>query len=225
MTEPDFPLDDVLLGEMVTEYSKLRWITQLCRPGDRVVEMAHGVSALLPHLVRRRRDLHSLVIIIVDDDQPHVDAERGLGDGPMPFPVVHRFWDTDRSWPVAGPFDLIVDVAAPDRTGDRWMTVVAQAAEFLTAEGRLVLAVPRGVRNLASVMSTAVLLVDESRGLVPPADSVAIERILDGRYGSSAATLYRAMRRGCPGQLVDPVVAAALAGDAETVLHVCRKSL
>ena len=135
MTEPDFPLDDVLLGEMVTEYSKLRWITQLCRPGDRVVEMAHGVSALLPHLVRRRRDLHSLVIIIVDDDQPHVDAERGLGDGPMPFPVVHRFWDTDRSWPVAGPFDLIVDVAAPDRTGDRWIPLCQDHLRQLQCSG------------------------------------------------------------------------------------------
>ncbi|MBA2321654.1 MAG: hypothetical protein H0V89_10910 [Deltaproteobacteria bacterium] len=224
MTAPGLPLDDVLLREMVTEYSKLWWITELCRPGDRVVEMAHGGSALLPHLLRRRRDLHSLVII-VDDVQPHVDAQRGLDDGHMQFPVVQRFWDTGRPWPVAGPFDLIVDVAAPGRTGDRWMTVVAQAAEFLTAEGRLVLAVPPGVRDLASVMSTAGLSVDESRGLVPPADPVAIEQILDGRYGSAAATLYRAMRRGCPDQLVDPVVATALAGDAETVLHVCRKWL
>lgn len=51
-----------------------------------------------------------------------------------------------------------------------------------------------------------------------------VDTTLRARYGRAAVTLCAAMRRACPEELVDPVIASVLPDAAETVIRLCRKA-
>jgi hypothetical protein len=188
------------------------WTAGRSRPGDRVLDTS---GATLSFLVRQRPDLHSLTV---------------LGDGPgtahsaAPFPVTYRRRDISRPWPVAGPFDLVVHTDPPvTGSGAMWKAGVEQAAAVLTIGGQIVLSVPVEVEDPSAVLRAAHLTIEEIRGVEPPSDPATVETILAARFGTGAVALHRSLRQGCPDEYVDPLIASALAGDAERVLYACRK--
>lgn len=114
----DLPRDAPERTRVVSEHLQHRWVAQLCRAGDRVVEVALDGSKLLPLLTRECLELHSLTVL--GDLGPSVGSSSLLAVDGRTFAVTHRPWDGCRPWPIAGPADLIVDVGAawaPTGTG------------------------------------------------------------------------------------------------------------
>lgn len=200
-----------------------RWVAQLCRTGDRVVEVAVEGSRLLPFLTRQRPDLHGLTVI--GDVEPVAGGSSLLAIDEPNFAVTRREWDGGRPWPIAGPTDLIVDVgAAWAPTENRWRPSIGQAAEYLTPGGRLVVGMPAVADNLPELLRTAGLTLDVTHGVQLPPDAEVVDAALLVRYVPASAALFAAMRRDCPEEFVGSVVASVLPEAAQTVLRLCRKT-
>lgn len=210
----DLPDDVGERQRLIGGYLTACRVATLCRPGDRIVELASPASALLPLLLRRAVHPHSLTVV-------HVAGAEADG-GSVPFPVTRRAWDGTRPWPVAGPVDLVVDASAA-RPAASVLRTVENAAALLTIGGRLALSCPASVTDLPGLMRGAGFTVDEVHGIALPDREEQVERMVLDWFGTGSVGLYRAMRVNCEPEFLRPVVATCLAEDAATVLWVCRR--
>lgn len=213
----DLPEDLSERRRLIAGYLTTCRVASLCRTGDRIVELAYSrPSALLPLLLRQAVHPQSLTVL-------HDAGAPTAAGGGTPFPVTRRIWDGASSWPVAGPFDLMVDALADLPTASVLRTV-ERAAALLTLGGRLALVCPASITDLPEVLRRAGFTVDEVHGVELPERDEQVERVMSDRFGSGSVELYRAMRFHCEPEFVRPVVATGLAEDAATVLRICRRT-
>lgn len=216
------PADATALRRSVTHHLAHWWAAGHCRPGDRVVELTADGSGVLPFLIARGTDLHSLTVLHLGDPPP-------MDHPPAPFPIVSRHRDPSRAWPVAGPVDLILDVDAivddnAAHTAEAVPGSLRDGAELLTLHGRIVTATSTARADPRPRVGAARLLLDDVRGLALRDVGDEVEREILGRFGKTGVELVRALARRCPAGLLEPIVASVLESAATTVLCTYRRS-
>lgn len=223
------------------------YVTERCRPGDRVVDVCCGRGLALPLLYRYAPQISGYVGLDISPAnlaQAKAQASQASARWDVRFPVQLIETDVSRKWPtVANSAEVIIYTAAlehlPRAAG---AASLARAASALADDGLLYLSTPltrgqvpkllqHGVHvyewdpdELRTAISECGLAIVDEVGLLPP-EHTAVLAGLRGRYGDAAADWYARLRETLPAALLGTVAAAALPELAYEAMFVCRRRL
>jgi SAM-dependent methyltransferase len=217
-------------------------ITERCRPGDAVVDVCCGSGLQLPVLYRNRADLRRYVGLDVSaanlraggDRKAALDARYGAR-----FPVEFHRVDVAEPWPDLGVFDVAVYTSALEHLPrEQGAASLRNTAAALSEDGRLFLSTPNTAGEpprrlqhrvyewchdeLIEALDEAGLVVQDVVGILAP-EPERVEQALTEIFGPQAARLYARLREFVPPQILGPVIAAAVEGEAAEVLYICTR--
>jgi SAM-dependent methyltransferase len=221
------------------------YVTERCRPGDRVVDVCCGRGLALPLLCRYAPQIGVYVgldISAANLAEADAQAARALARWDAKFPVQLLEADVSQPWPTeAVEAKVIIYTAAlehlPRAAGVMSLT---QAASALADDGLLYLSTPLtrgpapkllqyGVHvyewdpaELRTALADCGLAIVDEVGLLPP-EPTAVIAGLRGRYGDAAAKWYGRLLETLPAALLAAAAAAALPEIAGEAMFVCRR--
>jgi 2-polyprenyl-3-methyl-5-hydroxy-6-metoxy-1,4-benzoquinol methylase len=221
------------------------YVTERCRPGDRVVDVCCGRGLALPLLCRYAPQIGSYIGLDISPTnlgEANAQAARASARWDTTFSVQLIETDVSQQWPTdASDAEVIIYTAAlehlPQAAG---AASLAHAASALADDGLLYLSTPLtrgpvpkllqyGVHvyewdpdDLRTALTECGLIIVNEVGLLPPEPTVVLAG-LRGRYGDAAADWYTRLRETLPAALLATVAAAALPELAGEAMFVCRR--
>jgi len=219
------------------------YIAERCPKGASVLDVCCGRALMVPLLKRHAPDI--ALYVGLDISFTNLGEAQGMikqKDMALPFPCYFIQGDvTQVSSLLTKQFDLIIYTSSLEHL-DRQSGILSlhQVSKALSEDGVLYLSTPRTVRDpsyklqykvhvyewdreeLEEVLNEVGLTIVECIGLLPPPNAI-LSQLIEARFGMSARTWFREMRRLIPSAFLDPVMAACFPEVAKELLYICKR--